>query len=61
MEGQLVVPGTDLEEPAKLTDREFLNMNKQKKKKKKLSSSADYWSTQDNVRFFKIQRDLNFK
>jgi len=34
MEGQLAVhlPGTDPEEPAKLTDREILNMNKKKKK-----------------------------
>jgi len=34
MEGQLAVhlPGNDPEEPAKLTDREILNMNKKKKK-----------------------------
>jgi len=33
MEGQLAVhlPGTDPKEPAKLTDREILNMNKKKK------------------------------
>jgi len=29
------LPGTDPEKPAKLTDREILNMNKKKKKKKK--------------------------
>jgi len=35
MEGQLAVhlPGTDPEEPAKLTDREILNMNEKKKKR----------------------------
>jgi len=34
MEGQLAVhlPEIDPEEPAKLTDREILNMNKKKKK-----------------------------
>ena len=40
MEGQLAVhlPGTDTEEPTKLTDREILEMNKKKKKKKTISN-----------------------
>jgi len=45
MEGQLAVhlPGTDPEEPAKLTDREILNMNKKKKNFKMVNMHAKFY------------------
>jgi len=46
MEGQLAVhlPGTDSEEPAKLIDREILNMNK-----KKISSQGRVETVSDAI------------
>jgi len=57
MEGQLAVhlPGTDPEEPAKLTDREILNMNKKKKKKKNPSKKKQNIRLLYTRRFFKNQ------